>query len=118
MPSAKKSRGDMKWLVIFHLFPLFGGGMARFVFASTRKNGGLGGILKLSANHIVSFECAEALLVQRGDTVQILVSAMADPNEGLLPGWTAVADEEGDYYYWNEETDEVKFSICYGIVVI
>jgi hypothetical protein len=33
---------------------------------------------------------------------------MASPEDDLLPGWTAVADEEGDYYYWNEETDEVS----------
>lgn len=34
---------------------------------------------------------------------------MAD--QDLPPGWTAIADEEGDYYYWNEETDEVLFCV-------
>mmetsp|Transcript_11374 Transcript_11374/g.30616 ORF Transcript_11374/g.30616 Transcript_11374/m.30616 type:complete len:280 (-) Transcript_11374:1527-2366(-) len=34
---------------------------------------------------------------------------MADDDGTLLPGWTAVDSGEGDYYYWNEDTDEVKW---------
>ena len=35
------------------------------------------------------------------------------PNEDLLPGWTTVADQEGNHYYWNKETDEVKVFVIF-----
>jgi hypothetical protein len=37
--------------------------------------------------------------------------AEAAANTNLAPGWKAIADAEGDYYFWNAETAQVSFHV-------
>jgi len=34
--------------------------------------------------------------------------AEAAANANLAPGWKAIADAEGDFYFWNAATGEVR----------